>query len=101
MVDASMRSIRLTADTNALLPANTLVHGILVKNGTLSATASLKLHDAITVTGNPVVEIGANNPFTALFDEYSVIWFPYPLKFYTGVSADIAGTSAVAYVFYS
>lgn len=101
MLASIVKVQRLTADANATLPAGTLVHGILVRSGTLTATASLALHDATTVTGNPVIEVGTNSANGTNFEEYSGVFLPYPLKFYNAVSANISGTSAVAYIYYS
>ena len=38
-------SYRFTADTNSALPAQTKVHGVSLLNGTLTATAFVKLYD--------------------------------------------------------
>jgi hypothetical protein len=101
MLASIVKVKRLDGDAAATLPAGTLIHGILVVSGTLTATASLAIHDAATVTGNPVIEIGTNTADATNYEKYAGIFLPYPLKCYTGVSANITGTSAVAYIYYS
>ena len=95
------KSLRVTADTNAALPAQTKVHKIVLINGTLSATASVKLHDAATVTGNPVAEVRSNDDGGATWDEFTQSDFPEPLRFETAVSIDVTGTGVVAYIYYT
>jgi len=101
MLASIVKVKRLDADANATLPIGTLVHGILVVSGTLTATASLALHDAATVTGDPKIEIGTNTADATNYEKYAGIFLPYPLKFYVSVSANISGTGAVAYIYYS
>lgn len=96
-----LRSLRITSDTNAALPAQAHVHGMTIINGTTSAAASLKAHDAATVTGNPVLEINSETVTATLWRTQTDIMLPVPLSFLLGVSLDIAGTSAVGYVYYS
>jgi 3-dehydroquinate dehydratase len=94
-------SLRFTGDTNAALPARTKVHKIVLINGTTSAVASIKVHDAATVTGNPVAEIHSNLLTTDTYEKYSQSNFQSPLFFERGVSLDITGTSAVGYLYYT
>jgi len=96
--------LRVTGDTDAALPKHTKVHKIQVINGTTSATASMKLHDAATVTGNPVAEVHSEEVTdggASLFATSTSEDFPRPLFFEVGVSIDMTGTNAVGYVFYT
>lgn len=97
-------SLRVTGDSNAALPAQAKVHAMQLINGTTTATASMKLHDAATVTGNPVAEIHSEEVTdggASLFATSTFYAFPNPLAFKTGVSIDMTGTNAVGYVFYT
>ena len=100
MLATLVKVLRATQDTNAALPGGTYILGCSIKNGTLTATASIKLHDAATVTGNPVLEVGANLADSTTFDEYNSLILPYPVKFETGVSIDMTGTNSIGYVYY-
>lgn len=98
------KSRRLTADANDTIPEQAKVHKIVLINGTLTATAAVALHDAVTVTGDPVAEVRANEVTdggAAAFAEYSEANFPRPLYFEFGVSANLTGTGAVVYIYYT
>lgn len=88
-----MQIKRIAADTNAALPAGTIIRGVSLMAG--SDASSVKLYDAATVTGTDF--FGMN----ALTSDNKYVPFP-PLgkKVNTGVSVDITGTGAVAYIFY-
>ena len=92
---------RGTGDANAALPAYAKVSKLVLINGTLSAIASLALHDAATVTGDPVAELKCNDDGGATWTDYAEANFFPPLELVTGGSFNVTGTGAVYYAYYS
>lgn len=100
MLASIIKVKRITADANATLPAGTLVHGVICNASTLTSAASALVYDAATVTGNPVFEFHANTADATNYEKTFGGLFPYPVKFYTGVSVDVTNLAA-CYIFYS
>ena len=94
-------SYRFTADTNAALPTQTKIHKISLLNGTLTATASIKVHDAATVTGDPVAEVHADLKDGTTYRQRVDMDFNPPLFMEIAASLDITGSSAVGYIYYT
>jgi hypothetical protein len=96
-----VKSYRNTADANAALPKWAKIHKIVLINGTLSAIASLAVHDAATVTGDPVAELKCNDDGGATWTDFAQTDFDPPLFLEVGGSFNVTGTSAVYYVYYT
>lgn len=86
-----MQLIRIAADNNDLdLAAFTKVYGLYLVGG--SDAAQIDIYNAITVTGTPVITLK-----TPAVTSNSFL-FECGIPFNVGISADITGTSAVAYI---
>ena len=87
-----MELIRIAADNNDIdRAAFSKILGVYLTAG--SDAASIDIHDALTVTGSPKISIKAATATSAQFN------FQTPgVVFRTGVSVNITGTDAVAYL---
>ena len=91
-----MLCVRVSADDNDVTPitAGKVLTGVLLIGG--SGASNVKLYDALTVTGTDILQLNA------LTSDQKMVTIPKdsqrPLQ--TGLSADITGTGAVAYIWY-
>ena len=100
MIATTVKVARVTADGNAVLTGVKHIHGIVGITNTLTSAASVKIHDALTVTGNPILEAHANTADATNYEGMFGVMLPYPLRTKTGVSIDVTNVSA-AYVYWS
>lgn len=100
MLASIIKVKKLSADGDATLPANTLIHGVLGQTQTLTQAADITVHDAATVAASaPILVVAANTADAVNFEETFGVMFPYPVKCRTGVSVDV--TNCHAYIYYS
>jgi hypothetical protein len=100
MIATTVKVVRVTGDANASLVGVKHIHAIVGITSTLTSAASVKLHDALTVTGNPVMEAHASTADATNYEQTFGLVLPYPLKVTTGLSIDVTNVSA-AYVYWS
>lgn len=76
-----------------------LVHKVVLI-GQAANQVTLSLHNATTVTGNPTIQMATGITGDTEFEAMCTLDFPVPVPF-KALSADIGGTNAVAYVYYT
>ena len=101
MERTALKTINITSDTNAALSGVTLVWGVILRATNGTTLSSVALHDATTVTGTAIIQVGNNTTDATNYDQYSGVMFPAPVKFFTAVSVNMTGASAVADIYYS
>lgn len=87
-----MELVRIAADNDNIdLAPFTKVLGLYLVGG--SDAAQIDIHDALTVTGDPKISLKTPTVTSSQFN------FPHPgIVFKTGISVNITGTAAVAYL---
>jgi len=98
-VDVTMKVKNLTADTNATLTGVIHLHGAICRNSGTGAS-TVDFHDALTVTGTPVLSLAANSSDGVIYEEIYGVMFPYPLKLHTGLSVNVTTADSVD-IYYS
>jgi hypothetical protein len=103
-----VRVLRVTADSvaasNGLVTNSViaLIHKVVV-TGDGSNVVSANIHDDTNASNAALIKISvsANEEFATEFDRFVQADFNPPVQFNTGVSIDVTGNTAVAYVYYT
>jgi hypothetical protein len=88
---------RLTADSDGTSSGFTFpvfIHKVQLHGGTDDAT-DVKLHAAVSITGDAKVHIKSAAEVVVSED------FAPPVRFQKGMSVDITGSGAIAYIYYT
>jgi len=99
MSTVTLKTYRGTADVNAALNGVQHIWGIIARNSGTS-TAAVAIYDALTVTGNPVINIAANTGDGTNYEEMFGIMFPRAVRVSTGVTVDVTNVDEF-FIYYS
>jgi len=89
-----------TADANNALAFPCRIHKVQVESADGLGAVSVQLHDAATVTGTAKISVTTEQVYASNFTRTSREDFNPPVRFETGVSANITGTGTYR-IYYS